>query len=117
MKRWPTRLVVPLILALLPGTVTAGGAREQGSDPDRVPFAERFSRLSWDDIVNEAAGQDVYWYMWGGSDSINGFVQGYVADRLANQGLDLLDVYRFVEPSNILSLITLEPCGVNRVVP
>ncbi len=29
---------------------------------------------SWESIVSEAKGQTVYWYMWGGSDAINDFV-------------------------------------------
>ena len=29
---------------------------------------------SWDQVLEEARGQTVYWYMWGGSDAINGFV-------------------------------------------
>jgi putative spermidine/putrescine transport system substrate-binding protein len=41
--------------------------------------------MSWDDIVAEAEGQTLYWYMWGGSDMVNSFVMGYVADRLREE--------------------------------
>ena len=37
---------------------------------------------TWADIMAEAEGQTVNWYMWGGSDSINEWVTGYVADNV-----------------------------------
>ncbi|HIC89231.1 MAG TPA: ABC transporter substrate-binding protein [Anaerolineae bacterium] len=37
---------------------------------------------TWADILAEARGQTVNWYMWGGSDTINAWVTGYVADNL-----------------------------------
>jgi putative spermidine/putrescine transport system substrate-binding protein len=41
--------------------------------------------MSWDQIIEEARGQKLYWYMWGGSDLINKFVNGYVAGRLKEE--------------------------------
>lgn len=41
--------------------------------------------MSWEEIVAEARGQTVYWYMWGGSDAINTFVTDHVAGRLAEE--------------------------------
>lgn len=38
--------------------------------------------MSWDQVVEEARGGTVNWFMWGGSDTINAYVSGYVADRL-----------------------------------
>jgi putative spermidine/putrescine transport system substrate-binding protein len=32
---------------------------------------------SWDEVVEQARGETVYWYMWGGSDAINAFVDEY----------------------------------------
>ena len=58
------------------------GDRDRGEDQ---PFSDRYRSMSWSDVVDEAAGDRVYWYMWGGSDSINQFVQGYVADRLKSE--------------------------------
>lgn len=61
----------------------AGGGRESGSrsaSAGGVParaFEERFASMSWEEIVAEARGQTVHWYMWGGSDLINRFVTGY----------------------------------------
>ena len=72
-------LITALSLLLLNDRpVAAGGRAEPGAN-----LAERLPDLSWPDIEREARGSDLYWYMWGGSDSINTFVQGYVADRLS----------------------------------
>jgi putative spermidine/putrescine transport system substrate-binding protein len=68
-----------LICCSLP--LFASGSSQSGSDP----FAERFDSLSWDEIVEEARGSDLYWYMWGGSESINRYVQGYIAGRLRDE--------------------------------
>jgi putative spermidine/putrescine transport system substrate-binding protein len=37
---------------------------------------------SWDEVVEKAKGQTVYWYMWGGSDAINGFVDEFYGKPL-----------------------------------
>ncbi len=49
------------------------------------PFEERYKRMSWGRIVEEARGQTVYWYMWGGSDTINKWVTGYIGRRLKDE--------------------------------
>ncbi len=49
------------------------------------PFEERYQKMSWEQIVKEAKGQTVYWYMWGGSDTINKWVTGYVGGRLRDE--------------------------------
>ena len=40
---------------------------------------------SWEDIVTEARGQTVDWFMWGGSPAVNAYVNGYLADQLKAQ--------------------------------
>jgi putative spermidine/putrescine transport system substrate-binding protein len=40
------------------------------------------STLSWDQIVEQARGGTVNWFMWGGSDSINQYVSGYIGGIL-----------------------------------
>ena len=72
------RHVAVLILALVALQVRAGG----NAEPDTPGFAARFPSMSWEEITAEARGSDLYWYMWGGSESINRFVQEYVAERL-----------------------------------
>ena len=72
------------VLFFLAGIFVAGaGGRGETVSGATEPFADRYAAMAWDDIVAEARGSDLYWYMWGGSDSINTFVQEYVADRLA----------------------------------
>ena len=36
----------------------------------------------WEDIVAEARGQTVDWFMWGGSPAVNAYVNGYLATQL-----------------------------------
>jgi len=38
--------------------------------------------MTWDEIVAAADGQEVNWWMWGGSDTINAWVNGWLADEL-----------------------------------
>ncbi|MCA9951325.1 MAG: ABC transporter substrate-binding protein, partial [Anaerolineales bacterium] len=44
-----------------------------------------FEDQSWADIMTEAEGQTVNWYMWGGSDLINSWVNEFVAVRVAEE--------------------------------
>ena len=37
---------------------------------------------TWDTIVSKAQGQTVDWFMWGGSTSVNSYVNGYVAPQV-----------------------------------
>jgi putative spermidine/putrescine transport system substrate-binding protein len=37
---------------------------------------------TWDDILAEADGQEVTWWMWGGSSTTNEWVNGWLADKL-----------------------------------
>lgn len=78
MKR--TSLVVLGLIILTASGLWAGGRQEQ-----TPPFEQRYMSMSWDQIVEEARGQKLYWYMWGGSDLINRYVNGYIAERLANE--------------------------------
>ena len=70
-----------LAVAWVAGTAFAGGSPE----PQREAFSDQYRQMEWSQIVSEAAGSDLYWYMWGGSDSINVFVQEFVADMLAGE--------------------------------
>ncbi|GAB5471081.1 MAG: ABC transporter substrate-binding protein [Rhodospirillales bacterium] len=38
--------------------------------------------MSWEEILAEAKGETVNWYMWGGSDTINTYVSSWVADQV-----------------------------------
>ena len=41
----------------------------------------------WSAVLQEARGQTVNWYMYGGDDGLNSFVNGYLADRLRAEGV------------------------------
>jgi len=43
---------------------------------------ETLKAMTWDEVVKEARGGTVNWFMWGGADTINAYVSGYIADRL-----------------------------------
>jgi putative spermidine/putrescine transport system substrate-binding protein len=78
MKR--NMIVLVFLVALVAAGVWAGGRKEQ-----TLSFEQRYTSMSWDQIVEEARGQKLYWYMWGGSDLINNFVNGFVAERLQKE--------------------------------
>ena len=46
----------------------------------------------WSAVLDEARGQSVDWYMYGGDDALNAFVKDEVATRLAKQGIELRQV-------------------------
>ena len=50
--------------------------------PVGAPFPPGEENKSWAELVADARGQTVNFYMWGGSDVINGWVTGYVAQNL-----------------------------------
>lgn len=41
--------------------------------------------MTWEEVVAAADGQTVNWWMWGGSDPINTWVNGWVREQLAEQ--------------------------------
>ncbi len=62
-------------LLIAAATVAGSGASAQ----DLPGFA------SWDEVVEQARGQTVFWHMWGGSDSINGFVDEFYGKPLKEE--------------------------------
>ncbi|MBP6805916.1 MAG: hypothetical protein KA362_17530, partial [Chloroflexi bacterium] len=53
--------------------------------PDGAAPPPGYEGQTWADIVAEASGQTVNFYMWGGSDLINTWVTGYVATAVRDQ--------------------------------
>ena len=70
-------LFTAAILALGSAPAYAAGAQDEAP-----AFEDRFSTMAWDEIVAEAEGQSVFFYMWGGSEAINRYVTEYLGDRL-----------------------------------
>ena len=75
-------VTVPLIAG---GRGEGGGPSTNGGSVSSLAFEERLASMSWEEILSEARGQTVYWYMWGGSDLINRYVNGYLAGRLREE--------------------------------
>ena len=48
-------------------------------------FDDHWQKMSWDQIVSEARGQTVNFYMWGGSDTSNRYVSAYLGQRLKHE--------------------------------
>jgi putative spermidine/putrescine transport system substrate-binding protein len=46
----------------------------------------------WASVLEEARGQQVDWYMYGGDETLNDFVSGFLTDRLAEHGVTLNQV-------------------------
>ncbi len=47
-------------------------------------FADETGKLDWDEVVKTAQGRTVDWYMWGGSPTVNKYVNGFLAENLKN---------------------------------
>lgn len=92
-------LVVAILFALLlaacgaPADTTAdppaqAETAEQSTDADEqtagAPVAE-FDLDDWESVVAAAQGQTVNWYMWGGSESINTFVDTFYGETLSER--------------------------------
>ena len=74
------------------GSTTTSGAGSSVSPPESTGESTATSSADWEAVLAEADGQTVNWYMYGGDDTLNTFVTGYVADRLASSGVTLNQV-------------------------
>ena len=54
--------------------------------------AKSLDTKSWSSVVSAAKGQTVNWYMYGGDEELNKFVNGYVTDELKRDGVTLNQV-------------------------
>jgi putative spermidine/putrescine transport system substrate-binding protein len=88
------RSLIALLLTALP-------AQAQTSDADLIA-------MTWDGIVAEARGGTVNWFMWGGADTINAYVSGYVADRLKAEYDITLNRVPITDAAEIVNLVLTE---------
>jgi len=61
------------------------GLVEPPADATPLTLPDELDGKTWDEIVTLADGQTVNWWMWGGSDIINEWVNGWVKDELARR--------------------------------
>ena len=79
---------------------------------------EALKAMTWDQIVDQARGGTVNWFMWGGSDTINAYVSGYVADRLKADYDITLNRVPITDAAEIVNLVLSEKeAGVTDAVP
>ena len=76
-----TACVAACLVAFIAVSPVFGAGGSEGP----APFEDRYRDMEWEEIVEEARGQELFFYMWGGSDAINRFVQEYLADRLMDE--------------------------------
>lgn len=69
---------------------------------------EALKAMSWDQIVEEARGGTVNWFMWGGADNINAYVSGYVADRLKTEYDITLNRVPITDAADIVNQVLAE---------
>ena len=77
----PRRRFLLLSASACLGTIAASCTARNAADSESPDL----SALSWNEIVEEASGTTVNWAMWGGSDTINAYADGWVADQLQNK--------------------------------
>ncbi|SFT13293.1 ABC transporter substrate-binding protein [Paenibacillus sp. BC26] len=68
-----TRNALIIFLLIIICLITAACSGKQPIEQDTAAGNQLLSS-SWDQVLAEAKGQTVNWYMWGGSDAINEFV-------------------------------------------
>lgn len=77
-------LLGALLLAACGGTSAPTATDSATANPAAVSAAETDLDVSdWDAVLEAARGQAINWYLWGGSESINRFVDQFYGERLA----------------------------------
>ena len=81
-----------LLAALsMAAVLTASACGAGGTQPSAAP-SPSVDASDWGSVLAQAKGQTVSWHMYGGDDTLNAFVNGYVADRLKTYGVTLNQV-------------------------
>ena len=83
-----TRARRRLLATLAAGVLALTGCSSSAGDKP----ASSLDPSNWTSVLTAAKGQTVNWYMYGGDDTLNTFVNGYVADRLKKVGVSLNQV-------------------------
>ncbi len=90
-----------LRLAVLGATTTLVLAACGGGSDTPAP---RIDASDWDAVLAQADGQTVSWYMFGGDDALNSFVDDEVAPRLADLGVTL-DQVRVTDTADAVNAV------------
>lgn len=65
-----------------PAEATEAPAEAMAEEKEALGLPAPLEGMTWDEIVAAADGQEVNWWMWGGSDVINAWVNGWLAEQL-----------------------------------
>lgn len=82
-RRW--RLAAVLAAAALTATACSTGYATDAR-------SAKLKAGDWSQVLKQARGQTVDWYMYGGDSTLNTFVNGYLADRLEKFGVKVNEV-------------------------
>lgn len=69
---------------------------------------EALKAMGWDQIVNEARGGTVNWFMWGGADNINAYASDYIGTALKRDYDITLNRVPITDAAEIVNLILSE---------
>lgn len=99
----PMRRIPPIALLLAALLVVIIPA---GAQTDNLQLGDsELAGLSWEEIVALADGGEVNWFMWGGSDIINAYVSGYLADELQAEYNITLNRVGITETSDVVNQV------------
>jgi putative spermidine/putrescine transport system substrate-binding protein len=91
---------------------TEAPAEEPEGEPLGLPGP--LEGMTWDEIVAAADGQEVNWWMWGGSDTINAWVNGWMAEQLKERYNITLNQVPVAGPTEFINQVLGEKeAGVN----
>ncbi|WP_135448951.1 ABC transporter substrate-binding protein [Tabrizicola caldifontis] len=69
---------------------------------------EALKAMTWDEIVEQARGGTVNWFMWGGADNINAYVSDYVAAVLKRDHDITLNRVPITDAAEVVNLVLTE---------
>ncbi len=75
-------LVAVLLAACASGTIEPGEQQESGAANGAAPRVQDVLALSWEEIEAAAEGTQVNFFMWGGDDGVNRYIDEWVAPRV-----------------------------------
>ncbi|GAB7387836.1 ABC transporter substrate-binding protein [Bacillaceae bacterium] len=93
---------------------TAGRSEERTSPPaeENLTDRSRVLALPWPEIVEQARGSEVHFFMWGGDEGINRYIDEWVAPRLRDRYGITLKRYPMDAAEFINKLLTEKKAGV-----
>jgi putative spermidine/putrescine transport system substrate-binding protein len=79
--------VVVLVLSAGAALFFGGYFNRVNSSPDFT--SADLQNMTWDDVLAKAKGQTVNWYLWGGSQNVNNFLDNQVSQEAAKYGITI----------------------------